>query len=97
MPELSEDEKAAAEAELKKQTLAENERLTQGIAQLKTNIEEMEREGRVTVKTCPALDSKSTANAGKSQWEISKANLQSYVGARDTLVNQYSKYFEVGE
>jgi hypothetical protein len=105
MPELTDEEieALAAEAELKGQVMADHDRLTLGIAQLRANIEEMERisprdaKGKITLKGCPPLDAASPANAGKTQYEISLANLQIYTAERDALVAQYPRFFETEE
>lgn len=81
----------------KRNILNENARLAQGIGQLRANIKEMEREGRTKVENCPPLDKDSLANVGKSQYDISKENLQSYIEKRDALVAKYPGLIETGE
>lgn len=99
MPGLTqkEIEALAKEEELKRTTLVKYQGLAQGIGQLQANIEEMEREGRVNLANCPPLDRQSSANQGKSQYGISRENLQVYTGQRDTLVAKYPRFFETEE
>ena len=99
MPELSAKEIVALvkEEELKRSALIKYNRLAQSIGQLQANIEEMEREGRTKADNCPPLDNKSPANAEKSQYDISRENLQSYLAERDALVAEYPRFFEPEE
>ncbi len=96
MPEPTEVElvKQAEEYEAKRVALTQFARLTDTTGQMQSNIARMEREGTTNA---PALDQKSPANAGKTQYEIDQAILAQKAGERDALVAANSKFFTVEE
>lgn len=83
--------KLAALTALRQRVLPEDALYSNIIGQMKGNLERMERENTANM---PPLDSKSPANAGKTQCLITREIKELYEGKRKELRSQYPEAFK---